>query len=206
MATIPAPPVSAKTRAHMADQALEKLKWINSLVESPFQVLNGAVLDDPAFLRSPGARSRHHNYPGGLVVHTCEVAFIARNMACKPLTVDMTVLVTAAIWHDYGKIYDYKIIGEESLGLPKYDYTEHKERISHVHRSAIELGVVAARMIKAAHHLPSNTVDAIFHCILSHHGRADWGSVIEPQTVEARILHYADMLSAKDAPDVYQSP
>jgi 3'-5' exoribonuclease len=37
----------------------------------------------------------------------------------------------------------------------------------------------------------------VIHCILSHHGRKDWGSPVEPATLEALVLHQADMLSAK---------
>jgi 3'-5' exoribonuclease len=45
---------------------------------------------------------------------------------------------------------------------------------------------------------------SVGHCILAHHGRQEWGSPIEPQTVEAMIIHYADMLSAQHAKDYYE--
>ena len=33
--------------------------------------------------------------------------------------------------------------------------------------------------------------------ILSHHGKKEWGSPIEPQSQGAWILHLADMMSAR---------
>jgi 23S rRNA maturation-related 3'-5' exoribonuclease YhaM len=40
--------------------------------------------------------------------------------------------------------------------------------------------------------------DAVIHCMLSHHGRREWGSPVEPVTPEAYILHVADMLSSRE--------
>lgn len=38
---------------------------------------------------------------------------------------------------------------------------------------------------------------AVVHCILAHHGPVrEWGSPEAPKTLEALILHQADMLSA----------
>ena len=35
------------------------------------------------------------------------------------------------------------------------------------------------------------------HLILSHHGKLDWGSPVEPMCPEAAVLHYVDQISAK---------
>jgi 23S rRNA maturation-related 3'-5' exoribonuclease YhaM len=41
------------------------------------------------------------------------------------------------------------------------------------------------------------TRDAVIHCIHAHHGPVkEWGSPEAPRTIEALILHQADMLSA----------
>jgi 3'-5' exoribonuclease len=44
--------------------------------------------------------------------------------------------------------------------------------------------------------IDDNLRDDIGHMILSHHGRLEWNSPVEPQTVEAQILHFADYLNA----------
>jgi len=35
------------------------------------------------------------------------------------------------------------------------------------------------------------------HIILSHHGKLEWGSPVEPATIEAVIVHHVDNLDAK---------
>lgn len=32
------------------------------------------------------------------------------------------------------------------------------------------------------------------HIILSHHGRLEWGSPVEPTTIEAIIVHHVDKM------------
>jgi len=39
--------------------------------------------------------------------------------------------------------------------------------------------------------------DAVLHCILSHHGRREWGSAVAPSSREAWLVHLADMKSAR---------
>jgi len=40
-------------------------------------------------------------------------------------------------------------------------------------------------------------LERIEHLLLSHHGRKEWGSPVEPLTAEAFILHAADMMSSR---------
>ena len=37
----------------------------------------------------------------------------------------------------------------------------------------------------------------LLHVIQSHHGCKEWGSPVEPKTIEAQIIHFADNFSAK---------
>ncbi len=39
----------------------------------------------------------------------------------------------------------------------------------------------------------------LLHLILSHHGKLEFGSPIQPMTLEAEVLHWADNASAKTA-------
>ena len=58
-------------------------------------------------------------------------------------------------------------------------------------------------MINSAHTIPAELVNQVGHCILAHHGHKEWGSPVEPITTEARILHFADDLSARCALELY---
>jgi 3'-5' exoribonuclease len=145
--------------------------------------LNNIVLSDPAFLVSPGGSEHHHNYKHGLVIHVNEVM---QNVLALTVGNPSDELRTAVIWHDYMKIHDYSI-GEygEIVKMP------YRKLINHVAGSAMEFHLHATSC------LDSEQLERIEHLLLSHHGRREWGSPVEPLTSDALILHAADMMSAK---------
>lgn len=144
------------------------------------------MLTDPRFKSGYGSRPDsghpHHAYKGGLPIHTAEVLEISLSLANSiNIKVDKNVLTTAAIFHDYMKVRDYDVNGNS---------TEYRKTIRHVAGS-----YAAWERIAESEGVPQLYVDKVSHCILAHHGRQEWGSPILPQTPEASILHYADMLS-----------
>jgi len=66
----------------------------------------------------------------------------------------------------------------------------YRKRINHVAGSAMEFHRHAYGV------LDTEELEQIEHLLLSHHGRKEWGSPVEPATAEAFILHAADMMSA----------
>ena len=40
-------------------------------------------------------------------------------------------------------------------------------------------------------------VDKIKHVIASHHGRTEWGAIVEPQTPEAWLVHCMDLADSR---------
>jgi 3'-5' exoribonuclease len=159
---------------------------VKSLPTERYQALCEVVTNSVAFQSGFGGSAHHHAYPGGLQDHTMEVIKHCQGMMGSD--VDREVLLTAAVWHDFHKIYEYKW----NLETDKIDKLPYAKTVGHVVGSAAEFMQVAGIMGFAP-----DVRQAIFHCILSHHGRREWGSPVEPQTKEAYILHAADMLSAK---------
>jgi 3'-5' exoribonuclease len=147
--------------------------WID-LISQP-------VLNDPRFGEWPASVDKHHAYVGGLAAHTYEV------FDCLPSSVGVNfqVLLVAAIWHDYGKLWDYE---KNSEGI--WVKTPHYKLVRHVSRSYAEFMKAAPSVV------PEELIDQIGHCILAHHGRKEWGSSVEPATPEALALHQADYFSA----------
>jgi 3'-5' exoribonuclease len=47
------------------------------------------------------------------------------------------------------------------------------------------------------HNLSSQRLSFLQHLILSHHGKLEWGSPLEPCTLEAVLLHESDMLDVQ---------
>lgn len=166
---------------------------------------------DTKFLvaRTPGSLGHHHAYEGGLLVHTLEVCDLALTASNHHPNADRTWLLTAALLHDVGKVYDYQVKGyfagqdiprrflqvskgeNETIGWGLADY--YKE-IHHVQGSYGVMMHAAAQCGIPPH---DKRLQAVGHAILAHHGPVPgWGSNIEPKSLEAVLLHQADYLSA----------
>lgn len=161
------------------------------ITEDKLKKLCKIVLDDPRFWEAPASMGKHHNYPGGLAVHTCEVASF---YAYIP-KFDRQSFIVAAIWHDYMKVLEYRVEKTNEYGNPVFAHTEYYDTIHHVSGSY-------AAFVEAAHAVgvEEELIQKIGHAILAHHGRKEWGSPVEPKTQEAYILHAADMWSAHFGP------
>ncbi len=162
-------------------------------IENTFiQRLLQAVYDDPAlaelFQLAPAAKTIHHNYLGGLLEHTLEVVEI-----CEQIIefyrgkLDASLLLTAAILHDIGKIEEYNL---DSL---TFQQTDRGRLLGHI---SIGLAMVREK-IKGQPDFPADLQLALEHLLLSHHGEKEWGSPEVPQTFEAFALFHADLLSAR---------
>ena len=166
---------------------LDYLREVADCLQEPFAYLCRHVVDSSTFQRAFGGSEHHHNFEGGLLVHTAEVVRLCEAMAGPG--VDRTVLLTAAIWHDVGKIYEYEFAND---GI-KIEKTLYQKRIGHVVGSYLEF----REYLFPVGQYTAAQQEAIGHCMLAHHGRREWGSPVEPQTKEAYILHSADMLSSR---------
>ena len=180
------------------------------------------ILDTPEFFEWPASLSYHHAYTGGLLAHTVEVCDIATRIGdlrqpdslAGMFKVNQDILIAAALWHDHMKIREYEsktfrwdeysfeqMKGTRMLPNPLVQpldpvnvwiNTDYAKHIYHIPGSAIEFTVAARES-----GVDEPTIEAIQHCILAHHGRREWGSPVEPQTLEALILSQADMISAQ---------
>lgn len=132
----------------------------------------------------------HHGDEGGLARHTWQVLDLALHMAAAH-GIDAGPLAVAAVWHDIGKLDCYVV-------NPEGGFRKNPEH--HSHHITVGLtwwGVDAPSIISRC---DQRTGDAgifrrVRHMIESHHGRREWGSPSEPATLEALILHHADMQS-----------
>ncbi|MBS5802546.1 MAG: HD domain-containing protein [Brachyspira sp.] len=134
----------------------------------------------------PAAKVMHHNYIGGLMVHTLECLKIAeKNMDMSDYKFNRDNILAACILHDIGKIFEYTIDTESGI----IDYDEHfrKEWISH---SQYGFSLCMAEGFKE-----------IARMIAAHHGRSDWGAIIDlgekDLEPELYFIHLVDNLSAK---------
>lgn len=135
---------------------------------------------------SPAAKAMHHNFMGGLLVHTLECIEIAE---CVMDTVYQKInrdnAIAACALHDIGKIFEYTIDTEN--GIIDYNHEFQKEWLSH---SQYAFSLCMTKGFKE-----------VAKMIAAHHGRADWGAIIDLDTKDLEpyvyFVHHIDDLSAK---------
>ena len=134
----------------------------------------------------PAAKVMHHNYIGGLMVHTIEcVEFALKNLDMFILKLKKDDMIVACILHDIGKIFEYTV--DMETGFIDYDEDFRHKWITHS-----QYGFSLCMM---------NGFERIARMIAAHHGRSDWGAIIDLDEKdlepELYFLHFMDNLSAK---------
>lgn len=146
-------------------------------------VFSGDILD--RFLKYPAAHGFHHALPGGLLLHTFEVAsFVSAISKQTPFIehLNKDMAMAGAILHDVGKLDDYITDGFTT------EYSTFISVQSHLSKGAELLGrLFDPNNAKVAH---------LQHIIRSHHLLPEWGAINKPATLEATLVAYADNYSA----------
>lgn len=165
-------------------------EWVGEIAEPLFE--------DERFHNWPASiNGKHHYWNGGLANHTLEVVKLCMNvydtLGYKLSTFGKDELFLAALFHDSGKMYDYKVMNPtEIMSAWEWGYNEpHHNQIGHITRSVLIWESYAYAV------LDNDRIDNVTHAILSHHGRKEWGSPVTPKTRLAYILHHCDSISAR---------
>jgi 3'-5' exoribonuclease len=139
-----------------------------------------------AYLKAAAGKLWHHAYIGGLAEHSINVTEICLDMARKYDFLDRDLLIFGGLFHDMGKMAQYKITSF-------IDYTDEGRLIGHISWADNEISI-RANGIEA---FPPKLLMKIRHLILSHHGQIEYASPVVPQIPEAFILYYADEIDSK---------
>src|SRR5215208_4249737 len=131
----------------------------------------------------------HHAKLGGLLLHTFEVAHFARTAARTTRGANPDLVFAGALLHDIGKVDSYEI------GPGGFTYTPCGLIVGHIVLGVLMLERRLATLREKV--CTDGQLLDLQHMILSHHGKPEYGSPVEPATVEAEILHWADEASAK---------
>lgn len=149
-------------------------------------------LDKEKLRACPAATRVHHQYHGGLLVHTAEVLELCRSVAetCSKRYsfVNRDVLYASAILHDIGKVETYSI---SEIGVAQSLVTE--KTIGHIF-----YGMHIAQAVGTETQVDLDFLNEVLHCIASHHGLIEWGSVKIVQSIEAGILSRVDYISSRN--------
>lgn len=143
-----------------------------------------------ALMTAPAAKTYHHACQGGLAWHTCGMLRLAKRIAsCYPAEIlNKELLLAGVLLHDIQKIAE---MHTSNLGVVD-KYTEPGYLLGHIFMGAEYVGQVCDRF-----QTPVRLKIALQHMILSHHGKKEYGSPVEPMCLEAYLLHEIDNIDAK---------
>src|SRR5690625_4153134 len=133
----------------------------------------------------PAASKNHHAYVSGLAYHVVTMLKVAKQLCAIYPDLNKDLLYAGIILHDIGKVH-------ELSGAVSTSYTVEGTLLGHISITVAEIKEVADEL-----GIEGEEVTVLQHLVLSHHGKAEWGSPKVPLIREAEILHFIDLIDAK---------
>ncbi len=172
----------------------EMEKYIESVKNKDLRNLLDSFFNDKEFKerfqKSPSAITHHHNYIGGNLEHTLGVVRLCNNICEMYPNADRDMVITGAILHDIGKLKEYRTTAA-------IDKTDKGNFIGHIVMGDRWIREKIDEIRKTKDSFDSENENKICHILLSHHGKYEFGSPRMPKTVEAMIVHSADMMDSQ---------
>ena len=139
-----------------------------------------------ALREHPAAKAMHHAYRGGLLEHVVSMAELAVQVCAHYRDLDRDLVLIGVLFHDLGKL-------RELGAMPVNDYTLEGRLVGHV--------VIGRDLLRdrcaAIEDFPADLQLLLEHMVLSHQGKKEFASPVEPMTPEAVVLHFIDDLDSK---------
>jgi len=173
------------------DESVAKMReLIGSIEDQYLRALLDRVFGDEAFMKRfsecPASIMLHSNEIGGLIHHTMNVADHCLIAWKQYGEMDRDLLLAGALLHDIGKVESFRV-------TTNINQTEEGIFLGH-----LIIGMtMAQKAIDSIEGFPKDKRNKLLHILLSHHGRKEWGSPVEPAIPEALTIHYADDFDAK---------
>jgi 3'-5' exoribonuclease len=151
------------------------------------------------WIKAPGAKTLHHAFVGGTLVHSLSVAKIARAIAKTLPAANLDIVTVGGLLHDIGKLKTYKLNGV------LIDMSDNGRLLEHmclgtsmVEHIAYDSGLLQKFPDDARYGYSDEEfkLQQILHIIASHHGKQEYGAAVPPASVEAHIVHHADAIDA----------
>ena len=166
-------------------------KWAASIEDEDYRAVAEAMLErhGQALERIPAAKSVHHAFLGGLLMHTANMMKLADFLAeLYRDTIDRSLLLAGTLLHDMAKEQEFVF---SQLGLAT-DYSVKGQLLGHLVMGAQEAARVAETL-----HVPEEKSVLLQHLILSHHGEPEFGAAVRPLCAEAELLSLIDAVDSR---------
>ena len=164
---------------------------IDSFADEDYRALAGEMLTrhEREFAACPAAKSMHHSFVSGLLMHTLSMLRLADRIApLYPEVVDRDLLLTGTLLHDFAKSREFNL---SPLGLVT-DYSPEGQLLGHLYMGAMETARAAEEL-----GIPAEKSMLVQHMIVSHHGIREYGAITLPATAEAELLSYLDLIDSR---------
>ena len=141
------------------------------------------------FRTIPAAKSVHHGFTSGLLMHTSNMLKLADFLAgLYPDALDKDLLLSGTLLHDFAKAREFAF---SELGMVT-DYTVNGNLLGHLVMGAQEICDVCREL-----NVSEKKSVLLQHMILSHHGKPEFGAAVIPQCAEAELLYYIDCIDSR---------
>ncbi|MCC7430947.1 HD domain-containing protein [bacterium] len=133
------------------------------------------------FKKAPAGKLWHHNYLGGLAEHTFGVVKICEFLTENYPHLDKDLLITAAIFHDLGKIYE----------MTYENYIDYSDKGRLLGSITLTIEIIELKTSKIID-FPEKINSKLKHLILSHEFNGKEG--MQPKFIEAELLNLANKM------------
>jgi len=184
-ALVPVAPIDAEEML----RTVEKL--VGSLHDDDYHTICTEMLCRhlDAFRSIPAAKSVHHSFLNGLLMHTGNMLKIADDLAAIYAdTVDRDLLLAGTLLHDFAKEEEFSF---SELGLVT-EYSRKGKLLGHLTMGAQEIAEIAKEK-----DIPEEKSVLLQHMLLSHHGEPEFGAAVRPQCAESELLSLIDMIDSR---------
>ena len=174
------------------DETVRKVRaLVDSLEDPDYRQVARTMLERhlETFASIPAAKSVHHSFLSGLLMHTANMMAMADFLSGQYASViDRSLLLTGTLLHDFAKEIEFRF---SDLGIVT-DYSVKGQLLGHLVMGAQEVAQVCAEL-----GTPEEKSLLLQHMILSHHGEPEYGAAVKPMFAEAELLSYIDMVDSR---------
>jgi 3'-5' exoribonuclease len=157
-------------------------------LRSPLHHFIAEVFSETSYekiMQCPAGKEKHGPYPGGLMEHVLGMIRLIDSICGQYTMLDRDLLIAAALVHDIGKVREIEIQGSD------YKRSRLGKLVGHLTLSMQMIEMAAQDL------LPADLRHHLYHIVVSHHGRQEWGSPVVPMSREAFVFHQVDYLEAR---------
>ena len=174
------------------DETVRKVRTlVDSMEDADYRQVARTMLERhlEAFASIPAAKSVHHSFLSGLLMHTANMMAMADFLSGQYASViDRSLLLTGTLLHDFAKEIEFRF---SDLGIVT-DYSVKGQLLGHLVMGAQEVAQICAEL-----GTPEEKSLLLQHMILSHHGEPEYGAAVKPMFAEAELLSYIDMVDSR---------